>query len=94
MPRIAYGKPAAAGMTIQETKKLVDDYANEMKDIYGSHMNVKDLAEYMGCHRETAEKELRKAKEAYAKRSSEKGRNIRQLLQLYRNRRERESPTG
>ena len=62
MPRIAYGKPAAAGMTIQETKKLVDDYANEMKDISGNHMNVKDLAEYMGCHRETAEKELQKAK--------------------------------
>ena len=62
MPRIAYGKAAVQGMTIQETKKLVEDYTNEMKDLYGYNMSVNDLAEYMGCHRETAEKELRAAK--------------------------------
>ncbi len=62
MPKIVYGKVSALGMTIQQTKKLVDEYANEMKELYGLNMSVKDLAEYMGCHKETAEKNLRRAK--------------------------------
>ena len=32
MPKIVYGKVSALGMTIQQTKKLVDEYAHEIKE--------------------------------------------------------------